>query len=166
MTTIMQGPPDGILNLLKPAGMTSHDCVSFLRRITKVRAIGHAGTLDPMAAGVLPLCLGKGTRLVEYMELDGKSYRCEMLFGLETDTLDIWGQTLKDSRAGMKFPSLEEVTAALASFHGEISQYPPLYSAIKVDGRKLYEYARSGKTPDIEPRQVTIEKIELSYFAK
>ncbi|MBQ9931947.1 MAG: tRNA pseudouridine(55) synthase TruB, partial [Firmicutes bacterium] len=100
MTATFQGPPEGIINLLKPAGMTSHDCVSFLRRITKIRAIGHAGTLDPMAAGVLPLCIGRGTRLVEYMELDGKSYRCEMLFGLETDTLDIWGTVLEDRRAG------------------------------------------------------------------
>ncbi len=164
MSEILSGPTDGVLNLLKPAGMTSHDCVSFLRRITHIRAIGHAGTLDPMAAGVLPLCIGRGTRLVEYMDLEGKSYRCEMLFGLETDTLDIWGKVLNDRRTGMTFPSEDAVREALKAFEGDISQYPPLYSAIRVDGRRLYEYARKGKTPDIQPRSVRIDSITLLSY--
>jgi tRNA pseudouridine55 synthase len=151
---------DGIINLLKPAGMTSHDGVQLLRRLTGVKRIGHTGTLDPMAVGVLPLCIGSVARIAEYLELDYKKYRCEMLLGIETDTQDIWGTVIMDNRGSFTFDE-ERIKAALHSFQGLISQYPPAYSAVQVNGRRLYDYARQGEKVEIKPRQVDIKNITV-----
>lgn len=152
----------GFLNIYKPIGMTSHDVVGILRKITKIKQIGHTGTLDPFAQGVLPICIGKATRLIEYLD-DDKEYLAEVTFGKSTDTYDCEGTTT--------YECIPEITAAqlessLKDFEGEISQMPPIYSAIKVKGKKLYEYARNGEEVKIEPRKVTIEKIELKAFDK
>lgn len=149
---------DGIINLLKPAGMTSHDAVQMLRRLTGVKRIGHTGTLDPMAVGVLPLCIGSAARITEYLDLDYKKYRCEMQLGLETDTQDIWGTVIQDNRGTFDFDS-EKIKEVLYSFSGLISQYPPGYSAVRVNGKRLYEYARKGETVEIKPRLVDIKSI-------
>lgn len=148
----------GLLNIYKPAGMTSHDVVTVLRRVTKIRQIGHTGTLDPFAEGVLPVCIGKATRLIEYFA-DDKEYLATVQFGSATTTYDIEGEKT--------FTSDRKITADdinLKPFDGEIEQLPPIYSAIKVKGKKLYEYAREGKEVKIEPRKVVIEKIELKSF--
>jgi tRNA pseudouridine55 synthase len=154
---------DGIINLLKPAGMTSHDGVQFLRRLTGIKRIGHTGTLDPMAVGVLPLCIGSAARITEYLDLDYKKYRCEMQLGLETDTQDIWGTVIQDLRSGFVFRE-DQIIDALHSFKGLISQYPPGYSAVRVNGRRLYEYARQGEAVEIKPRQVNIKSITVIHM--
>ena len=151
---------DGIINLLKPAGMTSHDGVQMLRRLTGIKRIGHTGTLDPMAVGVLPLCIGSTARITEYLELDYKKYRCEMLLGLETDTQDIWGTVIRDNRANLNFDK-EKILEALNRFQGLISQYPPVYSAVQVNGKRLYDYARQGLEVEIKPRKVDIKHITV-----
>lgn len=153
-------PLFGFLNIYKPAGMTSHDVVACLRRVTKIKQIGHTGTLDPFATGVLPVCIGKATRLIEYLD-DDKEYIATVQFGAETDTYDCDGQITEDYS---KHVSIEEIQAALKNFEGEIEQYPPIYSAIKVNGKKLYEYARQGENVEIKPRLVTISKIKLLNF--
>lgn len=156
---------EGIINLLKPAGMTSHDAVSFLRHLLGERHIGHTGTLDPMAVGVLPLCVGNTARLIEYMDGDQKAYRCEFLLGLETDTLDVWGKVLNDRRGSFAVPCREDLEAALEPLRGTILQVPPAYSALKVNGKPLYKYARSGgEIPEIEARTVTIFKLDLVSY--
>ncbi|HWQ78481.1 MAG TPA: tRNA pseudouridine(55) synthase TruB [Anaerovoracaceae bacterium] len=154
---------DGIINLLKPAGMTSHDCVQLLRRLTGTKRIGHTGTLDPMAVGVLPLCIGSAARITEYLDLDYKKYRCEMQLGFETDTQDIWGRVISDNRGGFPFESVK-IAETLDSFRGLISQYPPGYSAVRVNGRRLYEYARQGESVEIKPRQVNIKDITVIHM--
>jgi len=150
----------GFLNVYKPEGLTSHDVVARLRRIVKIRQIGHTGTLDPFAEGVLPVCIGKSTRLIEYLT-DDKEYLASVKFGIETDTYDLEGEVVSTSD---KKVSQSEILAQTDNFHGEISQMPPAYSAIKVRGKKLYEYAREGKSVEIRPRKVTIEKFELKNF--
>ncbi len=148
----------GLLNIYKPVGMTSHDVVAVLRRVTKIKQIGHTGTLDPFAQGVLPVCIGKATRLIEYFA-DDKEYLATVQFGSATTTYDREGEKT--------FTSDRKITASdidLKSFEGKIEQLPPIYSAIKVKGKKLYEYAREGKEVEIQPRKVTIEKIELKSF--
>ncbi|MCQ2561173.1 MAG: tRNA pseudouridine(55) synthase TruB [Clostridia bacterium] len=152
---------DGILNLNKPAGFTSFDCVAIARRLTGERKIGHTGTLDPEATGVLPLCIGKATRLLEYMDDMPKTYVCTCRLGLVTDTRDIWGEILQDRRAEIDSVSREMVESGLSSFLGEIMQKPPVFSAIKINGKKLYEYARAGKEVEVPERKVTIHEIEL-----
>jgi len=152
--------PFGFLNINKPKGMTSHDVISRLRKITKIKQIGHSGTLDPFATGVLPVAIGKTTRLIEYLD-DDKEYIAVVQFGKNTDTYDIDG---KITQTFDKKVSKDEVIAQLENFKGEILQYPPIYSAIKVNGKKLYEYARAGKNVDIEPRKVFISKLELKSF--
>ena len=149
---------DGIINLLKPAGMTSHDGVQMLRRLTGIKRIGHTGTLDPMAVGVLPLCIGSAARITEYLDLDYKKYRCEMQLGIETDTQDIWGEIIRDIRGEYNIDQ-QQIIDTLSSFQGLISQYPPGYSAVRVNGRHLYEYARQGQEVEIKPRQVNIKSI-------
>lgn len=151
---------DGIINLLKPAGMTSHDGVQLLRRLTGVKRIGHTGTLDPMAVGVLPLCIGSAARITEYLDLDHKKYRCEMQLGIETDTQDIWGTVIRDDRGKSSYDT-ERIIETLNSFQGVISQYPPAYSAVQVNGRRLYDYARQGEEVEIKPRQVDIKNITV-----
>lgn len=150
----------GFLNVYKPVGMTSHDVVGALRKITKIKQIGHTGTLDPFAQGVLPICIGKATRLIEYLD-DDKEYLAEVSFGKSTDTYDLDGETISENDNKI---SSRDVIEGLKLFEGEILQTPPIYSALKVNGKKLYEYARSGQEVKIEPRKVTIEKIELKSF--
>ena len=151
----------GILNINKPAGWTSHDVVAKLRRALGERRIGHGGTLDPMATGVLPVFVGRATRAVEFMERADKAYLAGVRFGIVTDTQDTTG-TVLESRGGR--PEEAEVHRVLESFRGEMQQLPPLYSAIKVDGRKLYQYARAGKEVEREARSITLHEVEaLGY---
>lgn len=150
----------GILNIYKPKGKTSHDVVAILRRITKVRQIGHTGTLDPFAEGVLPVCIGKATRLIEYLD-DDKAYVGTVKLGSSTSTYDVEGEVVESSD---KVVSLEEVENAIEGFRGEIEQMPPIYSAIKVNGKKLYEYARNGEQVEIKPRKVCIEELRVLNF--
>lgn len=161
----MSGNPDnkslfGFLNIYKPIGMTSHDVVSVLRRVTKIKQIGHTGTLDPFAEGVLPICIGKATRLIEYLQ-DDKEYLATVQFGAATNTFDLDGEKVFTSD---KKVSRDDIKEGLKSFEGEISQLPPIFSAIKVKGKKLYEYARKGEEVEIQPRKVVIENIELKNF--
>lgn len=150
---------EGILNINKPQNMTSHDVVSVMRRTLGIKKIGHTGTLDPMATGVLPICIGKSTRIMEYLDMDIKGYRCKMALGLITDTQDIWGQVLeRRNTAGI---DEEMVLAAFSGFHGVIDQKPPMYSALKVNGKKLYEYAREGKEVEVKTRKVYIKALEI-----
>ena len=150
----------GILNIYKPKGKTSHDVVAILRRVTKVRQIGHTGTLDPFAEGVLPVCIGKATRLIEYLD-DDKAYVGTVKLGSSTSTYDVEGEVVESSD---KVVSLEEVENAIEGFRGEIEQMPPIYSAIKVNGKKLYEYARNGEQVEIKPRKVCIEELRVLNF--
>ncbi len=150
----------GFLNVYKPKGMTSFDVVAVLRRITKIKQIGHTGTLDPFAVGVLSICIGKSTRLIEYLK-DDKEYLATVQFGQDTDTYDLEGEVTKSYD---KKITKEELIKVLKFFDGEIEQFPPIYSAIKVNGKKLYEYARSGQKVEIRPRKVFISKIELKDF--
>lgn len=161
----MSGNPDnkslfGFLNIYKPVGMTSHDVVSVLRRVTKIKQIGHTGTLDPFAEGVLPICIGKATRLIEYLQ-DDKEYLATVQFGAATNTFDLDGEKVFTSD---KKVSRDDIKEGLKSFEGEILQFPPIFSAIKVKGKKLYEYARKGEEVEIQPRKVIIENIELKNF--
>lgn len=149
---------NGILNVYKPAEMTSHDVVAILRRLTRMKRIGHTGTLDPMATGVLPVCLGKATRIVEFLSSEDKSYRCTMSLGKVSDTQDIWGEV---TLTGTPIPSSEAVRDALMSMVGEIHQIPPMFSAVKVGGRKLYELAREGIEIEREARIRWIRSIEI-----
>lgn len=155
---------EGIINLLKPAGMTSHDGVQLLRRLTGIKRIGHTGTLDPMAVGVLPLCIGSAARITEYLDLDYKKYRCEMLLGIETDTQDVWGETLKDQRQNLKLVEAD-ILKAIDSLRGEILQSPPSFSAVRVGGRRLYEYAREGNLIEAEKRRVYIKDISVIHMS-
>lgn len=150
----------GFINIYKPKGMTSHDVVAILRRITKIKQIGHTGTLDPFAEGVLPVCIGKSTRLIEYLQ-DDKAYIGTVQLGQSTSTYDIDGEVLKESQ---KRVTRAEIEIALNQFRGEIQQIPPIYSAIKVAGKKLYEYARNGESVEIKPRSVVINKLEIVDF--
>lgn len=150
----------GFLNVYKPVGKTSHDVVAYFRKLLKIKKIGHTGTLDPFAEGVLPICVGNSTRLIEYL-LDDKAYLAFVQLGKATDSYDTEGNVIFESD---KKVTKEQLVNALTSFEGEIEQLPPMYSAIKVKGKKLYEYAREGKTISVAPRQVTIHKIELKNF--
>lgn len=153
---------DGILNINKPQGLTSHDVVARVRRITGQKKAGHAGTLDPLATGVLPVVLGKATRLVEYLADADKAYRATLILGATTDTYDREGTIMPTPGAVM--PSLNVVEEALKAFRGEIEQLPPMHSAIKVGGKKLYELARSGAEIERETRQVTISALHLEAY--
>lgn len=152
----------GFLNVYKPKGITSFDVVKRLRRVLKIKQIGHTGTLDPLAEGVLPICIGKSTKLIDYLQED-KGYIASIKFGYVSDTFDTEGNVQKSSD---KKISADELCKILKTFEGEIEQTPPIYSAIKLNGKKLYEYARSGKGDDIEipKRKVNISKIELLEF--
>ena len=149
----------GVLNLDKPAGWTSFDVVAFVRRRCGVKRVGHAGTLDPAATGVLPLLLGPATRLTEYLVDDGKRYLATVELGVETDTYDREGSVLAQQDASG--PTLERIEAALAAFVGEIQQRPPAYSAIKRAGEPSYKAARRGETLDLPSRRVVVHGIEV-----
>lgn len=153
---------DGILNINKPADWTSHDAVKLLRGITGQKRIGHTGTLDPMATGVLPVCFGSATRIMEYLDLDFKKYRCTLRLGIETDTLDIWGS--KTNEIGFNGITESKIYEAFKAFRGNISQIPPKYSAIKVAGRKLYDYARAGEEVEIKPRNIYIKEMRIEHI--
>jgi tRNA pseudouridine55 synthase len=156
-------PLSGILNVDKPPGITSHDVVDVVRRISGQRQVGHAGTLDPMATGVLLVCLGKATRVTEYLMAGAKRYRATVVLGAVTDTYDAEGQVL--SSGGKTDFSRQEIEAALAGFAGRIEQVPPMYSALKRDGQPLHRLARQGKTVEREPRTVEIHEITLLDWA-
>ena len=150
---------DGIININKPQNMTSHDVVRSLRRLLGMKKIGHTGTLDPMATGVLPVCLGSATRITEYLDLDFKKYRCTMMLGVNTDTQDIWGEKTEEfDTTGI---TEEAIRHAFDAFHGEILQTPPMYSAVRVEGRRLYEYARAGETVDVKSRKIFIRDLTV-----
>ncbi len=148
---------NGILNIYKEKGYTSHDVVAKLRGIVKQKKIGHTGTLDPDAEGVLPVCLGKATRLCDMLTDQSKTYEAVLLLGKTTDTQDITGQILEERETGHL--TEEEVCACIAGFTGEYAQLPPMYSALKVNGRKLYELARQGIEVERKKRSVTIHEI-------
>ncbi len=148
----------GLLNVNKPSGPTSHDLVAAVRRGAHVKKVGHAGTLDPLATGVLVLCLGPATRLSEYAMRSRKIYRARVHFGVATDTYDAQGEVTARSEA---LPERAAVEAALAGFRGEIAQVPPMYSAIKRGGRKLYELARAGQQVERPPRAVSVYRLDL-----
>ena len=149
---------DGIVIVDKPQGWTSQDVVSKLRGVLKTRRIGHGGTLDPMATGVLPVFVGRGTRAVEFFEHAEKTYETLLRLGMTTDTEDITGTVLTEQEAFVTGAQLE---AVLAKFRGEIQQIPPMYSAIKINGQKLYDLARKGREVERQPRTVTIHELTL-----
>ena len=155
---------DGIFNVLKPPGMTSHDVVGAMRKILQMKKIGHAGTLDPMAAGVLPVFTGQATRFLEYAAHDRKTYRAELTFGFRTDT-EIWR---KKSLRKVLFGTLILLNSRKPSnpFVGEGMQVPPMYSAISVGGKKLYKLARQGIVVEREPRPITIHDLSLLTYRK
>ncbi|CAN5576449.1 tRNA pseudouridine(55) synthase TruB [soil metagenome] len=151
--------PDGIVLVAKEPGPTSHDIVALVRRLSGVRRVGHGGTLDPFAAGVLPVFVGQATRLAEYHLGHDKEYRALVAFGARSTTDDLEGElTPVDAPA----PSREQVAEALAGFLGEIEQVPPDYSAVHVGGRRAYELARHGRKPELRPRRVTFHQLQLS----
>ena len=152
----------GILVVNKPMDYTSHDIIAILKGITGEKKLGHTGTLDPNATGVLPVCFGKATRLIEYMEVSSKTYVCTCRLGLSSNTDDIWGE-LTDN-GSFDFPSQDRVEEILSSFKGEISQIPPMYSAVRVNGRRLYSYARTGDSVEVKPRKIHIYDISLSGY--
>ena len=153
---------DGFINVLKPTGLSSHDVVDIVRRIFKQKRVGHAGTLDPAAAGILPVALGRAARLVEYMEDADKSYRAEIAFGYATDTGDVYGDVI-ESIPCPTLPLEEELRRVLGKFVGEIEQTPPAYSAIKVGGQRAYDLVRQGAAVEIPTRTVRIDRLELVH---
>ncbi len=152
---------NGIILVDKPQGWTSHDVVAKLRGIYQQRRIGHSGTLDPMATGVLAVFLGRGTRAVELCENDEKEYVAELLLGTVTNTQDITGEVLEQQTVNVSQPQLEQV---LETFIGPQQQIPPMYSAVKIGGKKLYELARKGQNVERKPRNIVIRELELQRF--
>ena len=150
---------DGILNIYKPSGMTSHDVIYKLRKILGIKKLGHTGTLDPLATGVLPVCIGKATRVCEYLDADFKKYRCTMVLRIETDTQDVTGEILRTADTSDIRP--EDVYKAFEGFRGWIDQKPPMYSAVRVKGRRLYEYARAGEEVEVKTRKIFIRSLEI-----
>jgi len=150
---------EGVLAIWKPAGWTSHDVVAKARRLLRERRIGHTGTLDPAVTGVLPLCIGRATRLVEYLQEAPKTYRATLRFGIATDTEDLTGEIVE--RKDASFLTEEAMAVAARSFVGEIDQIPPMVSAVKIDGKRLYELARQGVTIERPSRKVTIHRMDV-----
>ena len=152
---------DGIVCIDKPEGMTSFLCVAILRRLLGEKKVGHAGTLDPNATGVLPILVGRGTKLLDHLPCHDKCYTATLRFGAVSDTLDVWGEVQK---TGKPLPTPAEVEAALPAFRGDILQVPPMTSALKKDGVRLYELARQGIEVVREARPVTIYQLELLEY--
>lgn len=150
---------NGFLNILKPPGMTSAGVVAFVRRLTGEKRVGHAGTLDPDACGILPVMVGRATRLFDYLVDKEKTYVAVCAFGTSTDTQDAGGVIIEK---GTAYPALEQVKAAAASMIGDVWQTPGMYSAIKQNGKPMYELARKGETAEIPPRLVHIESIDIA----
>lgn len=149
---------NGIIIVDKPQGKTSHDIVYFIRRLTGIKKVGHTGTLDPMATGVLPICIGAATKIADMLTLSDKEYVAELILGKTTDTQDAEGQVLSEKKVNC---TEDEIRAAVMSFIGEIEQVPPMYSAIKQNGKKLYELARQGIEVERKPRKVMINSIDI-----
>ena len=162
MSAPPQRPPSGILNIAKPAGMTSMDVVRRVRRASGIRRVGNAGTLDPMADGVIPVCVGQATRVVEYLMDGEKEYAAGIRFGASTDTYDALGEITR--RGDASHLNADAVKRALAAFEGEIDQIPPMYSALKKDGKPLYELARSGVEVEREARRVSVRRLALTEW--
>lgn len=152
----------GIINLLKPTGMTSHDAVNAVRRILDIKKVGHAGTLDPNVAGVLVICVGKATKFSEYLMSGDKEYVCELILGQSTDTQDSYGNITEGSDNFNV--SIDDLKSVLQEFLGEQSQIPPAYSAVKLNGKKLYEYARQNIQVEKKARTVEIKELNLIKF--
>ncbi len=152
---------DGILIIDKPLDFTSFDVCAVMRGLLKTRKIGHTGTLDPMATGVLPVLVGKATKACDLLPDHDKEYVAGFRLGVETTTLDIWGEILKEEKV---FVDREKLLSAMENFKGEITQLPPMYSAVSVGGRRLYDIARSGETVERPTRLVTVKKLELLSF--
>jgi tRNA pseudouridine55 synthase len=154
---------DGILNIHKPTGKTSYDMVAMVKRLSGERRVGHAGTLDPAASGVLPICLGRGTRVIEFLAEASKTYHARIELGVETDTYDASGRIVqrKDGSA----IGLKEIEVALLPFRGLIEQTPPRYSAIKHQGRRLYELARAGIEVEPRSRPAMVYRLEILGWA-
>ena len=150
---------NGIINVYKEQGYTSHDVVAKLRGILNMKKIGHTGTLDPEAVGVLPVCLGKATKLCDMITDWNKTYEAVMLLGVTTDTQDTTGQIISECEVNV---SEVDILEACNSFVGEYNQIPPMYSALKHNGKKLYELARAGIEIEREPRKVTIKSIHIN----
>lgn len=149
---------NGILNVLKPSGMTSFDVVAYLRGVLKTKKIGHTGTLDPDAVGVLPICIGKATKAIEYIIDKNKTYRAELTLGITTDTQDGSGNIM--STKDVKVTN-EDVESVIKGFLGEQMQMPPMYSAVRINGKKLYQLAREGKTIERQARGIIIHQISV-----
>ncbi|HEY7339900.1 MAG TPA: tRNA pseudouridine(55) synthase TruB [Ktedonobacterales bacterium] len=149
---------DGIFNIDKPVGMTSHDVVAKVRRLAGQKRVGHAGTLDPAASGVLPILLGQATRLAEYLSISGKAYHATIRFGIVTDSYDTEGQIVRESVVTL---TRDDIAAALPEFLGDQLQRPPLFSALKQGGQRLYALARAGKTPEAPPRPIHIDSLDI-----
>ena len=172
---------DGILNINKPEGWTSQDVCAKLRSRLHIKRIGHTGTLDPMATGVLPVCIGKATRIIEYYDEDFKTYHACMKLGITTDTLDIWGEVLQEKSVRIINKSensdeasinaegntailirTEDILKAFDDYTGTVSQIPPKYSALRINGKRAYDLAREGKEFEIKSREITIAKNEIT----
>lgn len=149
---------DGVINILKPPGMTSFDVIGFLRGLLRIAKIGHAGTLDPGAVGVLPVFVGKATKAIEYVMDKDKLYRAELTLGVETDTQDSYGEVINTNVVDV---TPEQIVNAVKGFEGKQKQIPPMYSAIKVNGKKLYELAREGVTIERSPREIEIYSLNV-----
>lgn len=152
---------NGVIVVNKPEGFTSFDVVAVLRKISGVRKIGHCGTLDPNATGVLPILLGRAAKAQDILPNHDKSYRATFVLGKETDTLDIWGQVLREEKSSVK---KSELLSVLSDFRGEIRQIPPMYSAIQINGQRLYDLARKGIEVEREARKITVYSLELQDF--
>ncbi|SDK47177.1 tRNA pseudouridine(55) synthase TruB [Natronincola ferrireducens] len=148
----------GILNILKPPGMTSHDVVALVRKKTGIKKVGHTGTLDPNAAGVLPICIGQATKISQFLLDSHKAYRAELTLGIETDTQDSYGTVINEKKVMV---SQEEIERVILSFVGECQQIPPMYSALKVKGMKLYQLARQGVEIKRDARKIEIYEIHI-----
>jgi tRNA pseudouridine55 synthase len=153
--------PDGILLIDKPGGITSHDAVDAVRRALRTRKVGHAGTLDPMATGLLVMGVGRATRLLRFLGDFAKEYEGAGILGIETDTLDADGTVVRETPVSV---TEDQLLAAMARFIGDIEQRPPAYSAVKVGGQKLYEAARQGVVVEAPPRPVNVERFVLTSF--
>ncbi len=149
---------NGIIVINKPLGKTSHDMVYFVRRLTGIKKVGHTGTLDPSASGVLPVCIGNATKVCDLLTNADKMYRVSFVLGMTTDTLDADGEILTEQPVNLAEAEIKE---AIFSFLGDITQIPPMYSAVKINGKKLYELAREGKSVERKERHVTIKNIDI-----
>lgn len=154
----------GVLVVDKPGGMTSARVVSQVKRALGVKRIGHTGTLDPMATGVLPLCIGEGTKIAGYLLASDKAYEGELVLGVQTDTLDREGQITGEDHDGAARVVRETLVAAMAALTGDLLQVPPMYSALRKDGKRLHALARAGQEVEREPRHITVQRFELLSF--